>query len=92
MTGALIIYSATFMRYALAVQPKNYLLFACHFVNEGAQLTQGYRWMNYHQWGGREENLKAKVESGVGEVKGKAEGVADKAREVVDQAKDGLRK
>jgi mitochondrial pyruvate carrier 1 len=80
MTGALIIYSMTFMRYALAVQPKNYLLFACHFVNEGAQLTQGYRWMNYHQWGGKEKNHKAKVESGVGEVKGKAEEVADKAR------------
>ncbi|EEY18914.1 conserved hypothetical protein [Verticillium alfalfae VaMs.102] len=31
MTGALVIYSATFMRYSLAVSPKNYLLFACHF-------------------------------------------------------------
>jgi len=63
MTGALTIYSATFMRYALAVQPKNYLLFMCHFVNEGAQLTQGYRWMQYHQWGGREEMLKQQAES-----------------------------
>ncbi|KAI1006013.1 hypothetical protein K3495_g2212 [Podosphaera aphanis] len=54
MTGALIIYSATFMRYALAVSPKNYLLFACHFVNEASQLTQGYRWMQYHHWGGKE--------------------------------------
>jgi hypothetical protein len=48
MTGALIIYSATFMRNALAVQPKNYLLFLCHFVNEGAQLTQGCRYLQYH--------------------------------------------
>ncbi|CAD6581973.1 MAG: pyruvate transporter mpc1, partial [Alectoria sarmentosa] len=47
MTGALILYSGTFMRYALAVQPKNYLLFGCHFVNFGAQLTQGYRYMQY---------------------------------------------
>ncbi|KAI9810588.1 MAG: hypothetical protein M1826_003510 [Phylliscum demangeonii] len=47
MTGALIIYSATFMRYALAVQPRNYLLFGCHFVNEAAQLTQGWRYLNY---------------------------------------------
>ncbi|ORX56226.1 UPF0041-domain-containing protein [Hesseltinella vesiculosa] len=49
MTGALCLYSALFMRFALAVQPKNYLLFACHFVNEGAQLTQGYRWLQYNK-------------------------------------------
>jgi mitochondrial pyruvate carrier 1 len=55
MTGALVIYSATFMRYSLAVTPKNYLLFLCHFVNEGAQLTQGYRYMQYHHWGGKEK-------------------------------------
>jgi hypothetical protein len=55
MTGALIVYSATFMRYSLAVTPKNYLLFLCHFVNEGSQLTQGYRWMQYHKWGGKEK-------------------------------------
>ena len=48
MTTALTLYSATFMRYALAVQPKNYLLFACHFVNFGSQLTQGTRWARYH--------------------------------------------
>ncbi|EFW99904.1 upf0041 domain containing protein [Grosmannia clavigera kw1407] len=50
MTFALVIYSATFMRYAMAVQPANYLLFACHFVNEGAQLTQFYRYLNYNNW------------------------------------------
>merc|ERR1712000_431941 len=33
MTGALCIYSATFMRYSLAVSPRNWLLFGCHFVN-----------------------------------------------------------
>ena len=54
MTFALVIYSATFMRYSLAVSPKNYLLFLCHFVNEASQLTQGYRYMNYHHWGGKE--------------------------------------
>jgi Mitochondrial pyruvate carriers len=47
MTGALTIYSATFMRYALAVTPKNPLLFACHAINFSAQLTQGYRYLNY---------------------------------------------
>lgn len=47
MTAALTIYSGTFMRYALAVQPKNYLLFLCHFINFSAQVAQGYRYLNY---------------------------------------------
>jgi hypothetical protein len=50
MTGALVIYSATFMRYALAVSPKNYLLFACHAINFSAQCTQGYRYLNYWKY------------------------------------------
>ncbi|XP_046738044.1 mitochondrial pyruvate carrier 1 [Diprion similis] len=48
MTLALCLYSAMFMRFAIKVQPRNLLLFACHFVNEGAQLTQGARFINYH--------------------------------------------
>lgn len=52
MTGALIIYAFTFMRYSLAVIPKNYLLFAAHFLNAGAQPTQGYRWTMYHYGAG----------------------------------------
>lgn len=59
MTGALVIYAATFMRYSLAVSPPNYLLFACHAVNFGAQTTQGYRYLNYNYWGGKEEMDKA---------------------------------
>jgi len=89
MTGALVVYSATFMRYALAVQPKNYLLFACHFVNEGAQLTQGYRYMQYHKWGGREEAVKAKAESGVKGAVGKVE---SEVSQVVDKAKEAIGK
>ncbi|KAI9036964.1 pyruvate transporter MPC1 [Aspergillus affinis] len=61
MTGALIIYAGTFMRYALAVTPANYLLFACHTTNLGAQLTQGYRYMNYWHWGGHEAKLAAQA-------------------------------
>lgn len=38
------------MRFALAVQPRNYLLFACHATNEVAQLTQGYRYLKYHKY------------------------------------------
>lgn len=49
MTAALSLYSGTFMRYALAVTPKNYLLFGCHVVNFGAQLTQGWRYVHYWQ-------------------------------------------
>ncbi|KAK2586436.1 hypothetical protein KPH14_010716 [Odynerus spinipes] len=48
MTMALCVYSAAFMRFAIRVQPRNMLLFACHFVNEGAQMTQGYRFIKYH--------------------------------------------
>lgn len=47
MTGALVVYAITFMRYSLAVTPANYLLFACHLTNFGAQTTQGYRYLAY---------------------------------------------
>ncbi|KAI8280362.1 Mitochondrial pyruvate carrier 1 [Colletotrichum sp. SAR 10_98] len=80
MTGALCIYSATFMRYSLAVQPKNYLLFLCHFVNEGAQLTQGYRWLQYNHWGGKEAlNAKNAVEG----VKDKAAAIEAKVEKAI---------
>ncbi|KAG0343051.1 hypothetical protein BG000_009370 [Podila horticola] len=52
MTTALSVYSLLFMRFAWMVQPRNYLLFACHFTNEGAQLTQAYRFLQYHHFGG----------------------------------------
>jgi hypothetical protein len=39
------------MRFSMVVQPKNYLLFACHFVNMGAQLTQASRYINLHYLG-----------------------------------------
>ncbi|KAF2707142.1 UPF0041 domain protein [Pleomassaria siparia CBS 279.74] len=60
MTLSLSVYSAVFMRYALAVQLKNYLLFGCHFINCASQLTQGYRYLTYWNYGGRELALKAK--------------------------------
>jgi mitochondrial pyruvate carrier 1 len=82
MTGALVIYSATFMRYALAVTPKNYLLFLCHFVNEGAQLTQGYRYMQYHHWGGKEKSM----------ATGAIEAAKEKAKATEVKVKDALSK
>ncbi|KAM5164689.1 mitochondrial pyruvate carrier 1 isoform 2-T2 [Mantella aurantiaca] len=47
MTFALTCYSLLFMRFAYKVQPRNWLLFACHFTNEGAQLIQGARLIKY---------------------------------------------
>ncbi|KJR83376.1 pyruvate transporter MPC1 [Sporothrix schenckii 1099-18] len=75
MTFALVIYSATFMRYALAVTPKNYLLFLCHFINEGSQLTQGYRYMNYNHWGGKDA-----ASSATSSVKGALEAAKTQAK------------
>ncbi|KAJ8675046.1 hypothetical protein QAD02_010832 [Eretmocerus hayati] len=48
MTFALCLYSLCFMRFALKVQPRNLLLFGCHLTNEGAQLTQYYRFLDYN--------------------------------------------
>ncbi|XP_037079926.1 mitochondrial pyruvate carrier 1-like [Pollicipes pollicipes] len=59
MTVALTCYSAVFMRFAWMVQPRNLLLFACHFTNECAQITQLGRFINYEYLGGREKKLAA---------------------------------
>ncbi|KAG0231881.1 pyruvate transporter mpc1 [Actinomortierella wolfii] len=66
MTAALTVYSLLFMRFAWMVQPRNYLLFACHATNETAQLVQGYRYITYHHLGGKEktkEELKVPAET-----------------------------
>ena len=47
MTTALCVYSVLFMRFAWMVQPRNYLLFACHFFNEGVQLHHAKRKIEY---------------------------------------------
>lgn len=57
MTSALTIYSLTFMRFAWRVQPRNYLLFACHLINATSQSIQGGRFVNYWYMGGRERRL-----------------------------------
>ncbi|XP_070980593.1 mitochondrial pyruvate carrier 1-like [Oncorhynchus clarkii lewisi] len=48
MTFALTCYSLLFMRFAYKVQPRNWLLFACHLTNETAQLIQGSRLIKYN--------------------------------------------
>ena len=80
MTGALVVYSATFMRYSLAVTPANYLLFACHFINECSQLTQGYRYLQYHNWGGKE---KMDLENAAAAAKAKLEAASETVKEAV---------
>ncbi|KAL9934272.1 hypothetical protein V8E36_006728 [Tilletia maclaganii] len=52
MTTALAAYSTVFMRFAWRVQPRNYLLFACHMTNAAAQYTQLGRFCRYHYFGG----------------------------------------
>ena len=83
MTGALTVYSAVFMRYALAVTPKNYLLFGCHLVNFSAQATQGYRYLSWNNWGGKEKALeeRAKQAGAVG---------AEAVKSVEGKVKDGV--
>lgn len=56
MTGVLCMYSLLFMRFAYMVQPRNYLLFACHLCNETVQLTQLCRKLQYN----REQKRKAR--------------------------------
>ena len=75
MTAALVVYSSVFARYALAVTPKNYLLFGCHVVNFSAQSYQGYRFIDYWYRGGREKVLAEQAKTGVQKI---AEKVDDK--------------
>ncbi|KAF2230580.1 UPF0041-domain-containing protein [Viridothelium virens] len=82
MTMALVGYSAVFMRYAMAVTPRNYLLFGCHIVNFSAQCTQGYRYLNYWNFGGREKVLEEKARQGVRKAEGAvSEGIKEVLRE-----------
>jgi hypothetical protein len=50
------------------VQPRNHLLFACHFTNATAQFVQNARFINYWHFGGRERNVGVKAENAVGEL------------------------
>lgn len=63
-----------FMRFAWRVQPRNYLLFACHATNATAQLVQEGRFVNYWYMGGREAKhpVASPVLDAVDKVKEKA--------------------
>ncbi|OQO07625.1 hypothetical protein B0A48_07322 [Cryoendolithus antarcticus] len=96
MTAALIGYSGVFMRYSMAVTPKNYLLFGCHAVNFTAQVTQGYRFVNHWYLGGKAKSVEAQAKEGLQGVKGGAnEGLAKiqgGANEGLEKVKDGANK
>ncbi|CAK0782664.1 pyruvate transporter mpc1 [Coccomyxa viridis] len=42
------VYSLLFMRFAWEINPRNYLLLACHAANETVQLNQLRHWYGYH--------------------------------------------
>ena len=42
MTGALTVYSGLFMRFAWRVQPRNYILLACHTANASVQVRAAF--------------------------------------------------
>ncbi|GHJ87768.1 hypothetical protein NliqN6_4170 [Naganishia liquefaciens] len=81
MSPTLAGYSAVFMRFAWRVQPRNYLLFACHATNAAAQMVQCGRFVNYWYMGGREKAhpVSSRIEDAAGKVK---EVATDATREV----------
>lgn len=68
---------------AWRVQPRNYLLFACHLTNATAQSIQEARFLNYWHNGGREEKYgvtRDSIENGAQEVKGEVTKAVEAAR------------
>jgi len=47
MSATMVVYSGLFMRFAWAVQPRNYILLSCHTANVLAQCNQLQRWGGY---------------------------------------------
>ncbi|KAK7064243.1 mitochondrial pyruvate carrier [Favolaschia claudopus] len=88
MTTALVCYSMVFMRFAWRVQPRNYLLFACHFTNATAQAVQDARFVNYWYYGGREKKLGVTID----DVADKATGKVTAAVQEATQAAKDLKK
>lgn len=78
----ILIASAMFMRFAWRVQPRNYLLFACHATNLTAQLVQEARWLNYWKFGGREKKFP---------LGSRVEDAKDKVQDGVEKAKDAVK-
>jgi hypothetical protein len=80
-TGLFLIVSSTHP--AWRVQPRNYLLFACHGTNFLAQSVQDVRYVKYWYLGGKEAK-----EGVVGKVEHKAEEVKGKVTEAIEQTRE----
>lgn len=68
---------------AWRVQPRNYLLFACHITNACAQSVQDVRFVKYWHYGGREEKLSLMEKAGES-----AQAVEGKVTEAVKAARE----
>lgn len=62
MTSVLSVYSLLFMRFAWRVEPRNYLLLACHFSNETVQLYNLQRWYMWYNTEGKALEEQARIE------------------------------
>ncbi|KAJ7357352.1 hypothetical protein DFH08DRAFT_851724 [Mycena albidolilacea] len=87
MTTALMSYSLVFMRFAWRVQPRNYLLFACHFTNATAQSIQEARFVDYWYRGGREKKLGVAIEDVADKATGKVTAAVKEAAKAVQDVK-----
>ena len=72
-----------FMRFAWRVQPRNYLLFACHATNATAQLIQEGRFINYWYLGGKE--ARKPIASAVDKAEDKIKDAAGKVQDAVSK-------
>ena len=70
------------------MQPRNYLLFACHLTNATAQSVQEARFVNYWHFGGREKKLGLTPEHGAGKATSKVTGAVVAARAEEKKATD----
>lgn len=52
MTSVLCLYSSVFVRWAIAIAPPNYPLFACHVTNASAQATNLVKYAAFRYSGG----------------------------------------
>ncbi|KAK0553793.1 pyruvate transporter mpc1 [Tilletia horrida] len=87
MTTALAAYSTVFMRFAWRVQPRNYLLFACHMTNAAAQYTQLARFCRYHYFAPKDATLKDAVKDAGEKVKEVASSAASSAKATAQEVK-----
>jgi hypothetical protein len=77
---------------AWRVQPRNYLLFACHATNASAQLLNDARFVRYWYMGGRDAKLKNEPKEKLAEAGAKVEEAGAQAKGKVLEAVEAARK